>query len=1125
MQSVNDFRWLSADYAHVEGMDDAAEYRILEAAWETMGVSREQVLLTYRVAAAIMHLGNATFTESRRSEDAQADDACRAALDTASELLGLPAGALAKAILKPRLKAGLEWVNKSRTAAQAMHVVEALAKSLYDRLFAWIVDRINVSLLNRHKRELFIGVLDISGFEIFEVNSLEQLCINYTNEKLQQLFNNHMFKLEQEEYLREGIEWDMVDFGLDLEPTIELIESSSSPVGILALLNEECTFPKASDETFVEKLVANLSGAVPFAVPKFSKTKFSVAHYAGTVEYSADEWLEKNRDKLDDPITVVMQDSSIEFVGDLFADLHPDREGARSVKRGKKARARPTIAANHKSQLLALMTTLRSTTPHFIRCIKPNEEKRPGHIDAHMVLDQLRCNGVLEGIRICRKGFPNRVPFAEFRDRYKILAPGKVPDSMLDSKKACTIIIEHVGMEASQYRIGHTKVFFKAGRLPELEELRDRILSKMLVKIQGVIRGHLARKQYQITLTTSRATALVQQSIRSFIKARDWGWWQLFAKIRPMLKHQDIEAEMAEKEAAVKEAERKLKDSEAKAQTLSAELADAAIKLDDAREKFKREKDALRDNYEAQLEDLSHKNAQLVDARATDRAAAAAQLQLARDDAAAKIAAAKDAAARAADDASRARDQAAADALALEQQLRAQAKADVDAANKAATAAADAVARKHDTALRELSARLEKAKADAARSSAASTEASAEIDTLRAKLRDANALIAKLEADLDDTATKLSSADSARAALATQVSSLESQLTAESSAKLAMEQAKLLLETQAADLAAQLDGAKSSLATADAKNKSLLAELSEAQDDLALATRKALDAEKTTKKLKKELAEVQAAATAAASDAARSKRAASKAAREARAAKASAPAAESAAPARARVGAGAGSGDTNATLKINNLKLAHDATLRRLDAAQDQIEALSAEIDSARAETRDALNDAAAAENAKAVLVVELAEEEALVDGLRAELEGVRAELDAARAAATDADAHTEAIVARKAKRWQISLEQTREQLEDALTDKAVAEAALDAEKRAHSETKAELQELMVASSTATSSVSGLRRELAPPRRRPRRCRASATRHGQRPQRPPLRSARLVRSSRSTQLLRRRTTG
>lgn len=318
-------------------------------------------------------------------------------------------------------------------------------------MFRWLVTRINRSL-GRTKRQgaSFIGILDIAGFEIFELNSFEQLCINYTNEKLQQLFNHTMFILEQEEYQREGIEWKFIDFGLDLQPTIDLIDK---PMGIMALLDEECLFPKATDKTYVEKLVSAHS-----THPKFKKSDFrgvadfSIIHYAGKVDYSANQWLMKNMDPQNENVLSLLQGSQDPFIVHIWKD-------AESLGRAKGMFR--TVSYLYKEQLANLMVTLRNTNPNFVRCIIPNHEKRAGKIDAPLVLDQLRCNGVLEGIRICRQGFPNRIPFQEFRQRYELLTPNVINKGFMDGKKACETMIRSLELDQNLYRIGQSKIFFR----------------------------------------------------------------------------------------------------------------------------------------------------------------------------------------------------------------------------------------------------------------------------------------------------------------------------------------------------------------------------------------------------------------------------------------------------------------------------------------------------------------------------------------------------------------------------------------------------------------------------------------------------------------------------------------
>lgn len=298
-----------------------------------------------------------------------------------------------RGILTPRIKVGRDYVQKAQTKEQADFAIEALAKATYERMFRWLVLRINKAL-DKTKRQgaSFIGILDIAGFEIFDLNSFEQLCINYTNEKLQQLFNHTMFILEQEEYQREGIEWNFIDFGLDLQPCIDLIEKPAGPPGILALLDEECWFPKATDKSFVEKVMQEQGTHPKFQKPKQLKDKadFCIIHYAGKVDYKADEWLMKNMDPLNDNIATLLHQSSDKFVSELWKDV--DRIIGLDQVAGMSETAMPgafktrkgmfrTVGQLYKEQLAKLMATLRNTNPNFVRCIIPNHEKKAGKLD------------------------------------------------------------------------------------------------------------------------------------------------------------------------------------------------------------------------------------------------------------------------------------------------------------------------------------------------------------------------------------------------------------------------------------------------------------------------------------------------------------------------------------------------------------------------------------------------------------------------------------------------------------------------------------------------------------------------------------------------------------------------
>lgn len=272
-----------------------------------------------------------------------------------------------------------------------------------------------------------------------------------------------MFILEQEEYQREGIEWKFIDFGLDLQPTIDLIEKSN-PIGVLSCLDEECVMPRATDKTFTDKLHSLWKGKTnKFDVPRF-KQGFIISHYAGRVEYSTVNWLDKNKDPLNENVTRLLATSSNKYIAALFEDNlgEEDINASRKASILKKGAFR-TVAQRHKEQLLSLMNQLHSTVPKFVRCILPNDEKKPRKLNVNSVLEQLRCNGVLEGIRICRQGFPNRVPFADFRQRYEILAPGTLPKGFMDGRRAAQVILETMNLDKNQYRLGNSKVFFRAG--------------------------------------------------------------------------------------------------------------------------------------------------------------------------------------------------------------------------------------------------------------------------------------------------------------------------------------------------------------------------------------------------------------------------------------------------------------------------------------------------------------------------------------------------------------------------------------------------------------------------------------------------------------------------------------
>uniref|UniRef100_A0AAQ5XLQ4 Myosin-7 n=1 Tax=Amphiprion ocellaris TaxID=80972 RepID=A0AAQ5XLQ4_AMPOC len=569
-----DYAFISQGETQVASIDDAEELMATDNAFDVLGFTQEEKNSVYKLTGAIMHYGNMKFKQKQREEQAEADGTEDA--DKAAYLMGLNSADLIKGLCHPRVKVGNEWVTKGQNVAQVNYAVGALSKAVYEKMFLWMVMRINQSLETKQPRQYFIGVLDIAGFEIFDFNTFEQLCINFTNEKLQQFFNHHMFVLEQEEYKKEGIEWTFIDFGMDLQACIDLIEK---PMGIMSILEEECMFPKASDTTFKAKLYDNhLGKSANFQKPRIVKGKpeahFALVHYAGTVDYNINNWLVKNKDPLNETVVGLYQKSNLKLMAFLFANYAGADSGKKEKK--KKGSSFQTVSALHRENLNKLMTNLRSTHPHFVRCIIPNETKTPGAMENPLVMHQLRCNGVLEGIRICRKGFPNRILYGDFKQRYRILNPAAIPEGQfIDSRKGAEKLLGSLDIDHNQYKFGHTKVFFKAGLLGLLEEMRDERLSKIITAIQARSRGLLSRIEYQKMVERRDALLVIQWNVRSFMGVKNWPWMKLFFKIKPLLRSAEAEKEMAN----MKEEFLKLKEAYAKSEARRKELEEKMVSL------------------------------------------------------------------------------------------------------------------------------------------------------------------------------------------------------------------------------------------------------------------------------------------------------------------------------------------------------------------------------------------------------------------------------------------------------------------------------------------------------------------------------------------------------------------
>ncbi|XP_039972557.1 myosin-8-like isoform X1 [Xiphias gladius] len=569
-----DYPFISQGEITVLSINDTEELMATDSAIDILGFNTEEKVGIYKLTGAVMHNGNMKFKQKQREEQAEPDGTEVA--DKVAYLMGLNSADLLKALCYPRVKVGNEYVTKGQTPQQVNNAMGALSKAVYEKLFLWMVTRINQQLDTKLPRQHFIGVLDIAGFEIFEMNSLEQLCINFTNEKLQQFFNHHMFVLEQEEYKKEGIAWEFIDFGMDLAACIELIEK---PMGIFSILEEECMFPKATDGSFKNKLYdQHLGKNSIFQKPKPSKGKaeahFSLMHYAGTVDYNISGWLEKNKDPLNDTVVQLYQKASLKLLSQLFA-TYASADGHKKSSK-KKGSSFQTVSALFRENLNKLMANLRSTHPHFVRCIIPNETKIPGSMDHHLVLHQLRCNGVLEGIRICRKGFPSRILYGDFRQRYRILNASAIPEGQfIDSKKASEKLLSSIDVDHAQYRFGYTKVFFKAGLLGLLEEMRDERLAVLMTRIQAVARGYVTRLRLKEMSKKRESIFIIQYNIRSFMNVKNWPWMRLFFKIKPLLRSAEAEKAMQ----TMKEEFSQLKEEFAKSEARRKELEEKMVML------------------------------------------------------------------------------------------------------------------------------------------------------------------------------------------------------------------------------------------------------------------------------------------------------------------------------------------------------------------------------------------------------------------------------------------------------------------------------------------------------------------------------------------------------------------
>ncbi|XP_051879178.1 unconventional myosin-X-like [Pristis pectinata] len=506
-----EFRYLQQwDGAPGQCLEDKQLFEKVMGALLVLGFTADDIQDVLKLLSAVLQLGNIEFVTAGGAQIVNKE-----ALTALSDLLGLDAAQLAEVLTHRSMILRGEEISTPLTTEQAADSRDSLSMALYSQCFSWIIRKINNKIRGKDDFRS-ISILDIFGFENFEINRFEQFSINFANEKLQEYFNKHIFSLEQLEYNREGVSWEAIDW-MDNAECLDLIEKK---LGLLSLINEESRFPKGTDFTLLEKLHSQHTSNSFYVKPRVSDCQFGIRHYAGEVMYDVHGFLEKNRDTFRDDILNLLKDSRLDFIYDLFERVYSWNNGDDTLKMGTQRR-KPTVSSQFRDSLHSLMATLSLSNPFFIRCIKPNTQKVAARFDQGVVLNQLHYSGILETVKIRRAGFPVRRPFPEFYLRYKMLLKDqKVPE---DWKSRCLVLLAQCDGCDSLWRMGKTKVFLKEALEQQLEKGRAAERTRAAVTLQANIRGHRARMHYRTFLTS---LVVIQKNYRAHL------WRQRFLRLR-----------------------------------------------------------------------------------------------------------------------------------------------------------------------------------------------------------------------------------------------------------------------------------------------------------------------------------------------------------------------------------------------------------------------------------------------------------------------------------------------------------------------------------------------------------------------------------------------------------------
>ncbi|KAI3378798.1 hypothetical protein SNEBB_000798 [Seison nebaliae] len=486
------YKYLSGGSFDCHGRNDKIDYEEILDACKTLMFSKTEIFELMKILAGLLHLGNIIYSKKMDDNLEGATITDKLSLNSVATIFDVKVDDLSQSLTHKTIFTGTDSVTSPLRVDQAMDVRDAFVKGIYGKMFIWIIDKINEAIYRPTNPDdtRGIGVLDIFGFENFGKNSFEQMCINYANENLQQFFVRHIFKLEQTMYDNEGISWKNIKF-TDNQHILDLI--AEKPLNIIALVDEETKFPKGTDLTMLEKLHSNHQRNPDYLLPKSSGDKsFGIRHFAGDVFYHSDGFLDKNRDTFSQDLLWLLQSTKSSFLRKLFSNdldtLINDPTGTETKRRT------PTLGAQFKKSLDVLMTNLSKCQPFFVRCVKPNEVKKPIIFDRELAVRQLRYSGMMETIRVRRAGYPIRHTFAEFVDRYRMCCDGINPsfkerDCKSASKKICVKVLKN-----GDYQLGKTKVFLKDSQDSLMEKAREEAIAQKIEILQLFIKAWAMRK-------------------------------------------------------------------------------------------------------------------------------------------------------------------------------------------------------------------------------------------------------------------------------------------------------------------------------------------------------------------------------------------------------------------------------------------------------------------------------------------------------------------------------------------------------------------------------------------------------------------------------------------------------